>query len=81
MPPSDVPALIQPTASQAVRRAWNLPDKRAVLSSVSNLMLCGEADIHPDFGGNMAYVSSSSRGTHDGDKDVVAHGWTSDDLR
>ncbi|CAN0282930.1 unnamed protein product, partial [Ectocarpus sp. 13 AM-2016] len=34
---------------EAIRRSWNLPDKRAVLSSVSNLMVCGAADLHPDF--------------------------------
>lgn len=37
-----------------MRRAWNLPDKRAVLSSVANLMLCGTADVHPDFDGCLA---------------------------
>lgn len=46
---------------QAVRRAWNLPDKRDVLSSVSNIMLCGEVDIHPDFGAALARISSSAR--------------------
>eukprot|EP00752_Nemacystus_decipiens_P010481 g9338.t1 len=46
---------------EAVRRAWNLPDKRVVLASVSNLMLCGVADVHPDFEGHLAKLSSMSR--------------------
>ncbi|CAM9897439.1 unnamed protein product, partial [Ectocarpus sp. 12 AP-2014] len=45
---------------EAIRRSWNLPDKRAVLSSVSNLMVCGAADLHPDFEGHLARVSSKS---------------------
>lgn len=47
--------------TQAIRRAWNLPDKRAVLASVANLMVCGVADIHPDFEGHLAQLSSMSR--------------------
>lgn len=46
--------------TQAMRRAWNLPDKRAVLSSVANLMVCGTADFHPDFEGRLSRVSSST---------------------
>ncbi|CAM9986285.1 unnamed protein product [Scytosiphon promiscuus] len=46
---------------EAMRRAWNLPDKRAVLSSVANLMVCGAADLHPEFEGRLARVSSTSR--------------------
>lgn len=52
---------------QAVRRAWNLPDKRAVLSSVANLMICGEADVHPSFDRNLARRSSWTLGTAGGD--------------
>ncbi|CAM9474859.1 unnamed protein product [Hapterophycus canaliculatus] len=46
---------------EAMRRAWNLPDKRAVLSSVANLMVCGAADFHPDFEGRLSRVSSATR--------------------
>lgn len=44
-----------------MRRAWNLPDKRAVLASASNLMVCGVADIHPGFEGYLAKLSSTSQ--------------------
>lgn len=50
-----------------MRRAWNLPDKRAVLSSVANIMLCGAADVHPDFEREFTNPSSLAWGnTGDG---------------
>lgn len=52
--------LLPDAVLQAVRRAWNLPDKRAVLSSVANLMLCGAADVHQDLENMLASLPSST---------------------